>query len=42
VVTGPATDNLAGVAKFRSLGVDAANILREPQSLIAAVEARLP
>lgn len=41
VVTGPATDNLAGVAKFRSLGVEAANILREPHSLIAAVEARL-
>ncbi|MDI9641354.1 hypothetical protein QPK87_06760 [Kamptonema cortianum] len=31
VVTGPATDNLAAVAKFQSLKIPAANIMREPQ-----------
>ncbi len=32
-VVGPATDNLAGVEKLESLGVPAANILREPDKL---------
>jgi len=32
-VTGPATDNVAGVAKLDSLGIPAANIMREPQVL---------
>lgn len=33
VVTGPATDNPAGVAKLESLGIPAANIMREPAKL---------
>lgn len=33
VVTGPATDNLAGVHRLKSLGVEAANCFREPETL---------
>lgn len=42
VVTGPATDNIAGVQKLRSLGFPAANIMREPQEFLAAATADLP
>ncbi len=41
VVTGPATDNVAGVAKFKELGVAAANIMREPKDFCAAIEEAL-
>jgi len=41
VVTGPATDNVAGVEKLRSLGIPAANILREPAELCSLVEAKV-
>ncbi len=37
-VTGPATDNLAGVAKLESLGIPAANVIREPDKLLSLVE----
>lgn len=40
-VTGPATDNLAGVWKLESLGQPAANIMREPDRLFELVEAIL-
>jgi hypothetical protein len=38
VVTGPATDNPAGVLKLESMGIPAANILREPGKLTKLVE----
>lgn len=38
VVTGPATDNPSGVAKLESMGIPAANILREPSKLTRLVE----
>jgi hypothetical protein len=41
VVTGPATDNLAGVAKLESLGVPAANVLRDSDKLLRLVESSL-
>lgn len=40
-VTGPATDNLAGIEKFESLGVPAANILREPRKMFDLTAAAL-
>lgn len=40
-VTGPATDNLAGVAKLESLGIPAANVIREPDKLLGLVEESL-
>lgn len=39
VVTGPATDNPSGVVKLESMGIPAANILREPTKLTRLVEA---
>ncbi len=35
VITGPATDNLGGEQKLRSLGFEAANIFREPERVCA-------
>jgi hypothetical protein len=37
-VTGPATDNLAGVRKLAELGLPGANMLREPEVLFAHVD----
>lgn len=41
VVTGPATDNVAGAEKLRGLGVPAANIMREPEQLCQLVDEAL-
>lgn len=41
-VTGPATDNVAGREKLRSLGIPSANVFREPNDFCSAIEGVLP
>ncbi len=40
-VTGPATDNESGVEKLKSLGISAANIMREPEDYLKFVSEAL-
>jgi hypothetical protein len=40
-ITGPATDNLAGVARLEGLGRPSANVHREPEKLWSLIESSL-